>query len=95
MNCAGYAGSTPLCGWPTWAKGIAPLSYQPSMTSGTRRACAPQRSQGTTTSSTKGRCGSSSDSSCPAASPSSASDPYACQCAASAVQRQTGSGVPQ
>ena len=60
MKSAGKrpARSPPVAnGWWSWANGIAPLSYQTSMTSGSR-AMAPPQSQVSTTSSTYGRCGS-------------------------------------
>src|SRR3954451_17586537 len=63
------------------------------MTSGTRRASAPQVGQCITTASTNGRCGSSPDWSVPVSSDSSASDPTTVWWLS--PQRQIGSGVPQ
>ena len=63
------------------------------MTSGTRRASSPHSGQASVTSSTNGRCGSSSDWSVPDSSDSSASDPTQVWCPS--AQRQIGSGVPQ
>ncbi len=96
MNWAGYAASNSSllrCGAPNWANGIAPESYQTSITSGTRRACASQDGQPKVTSSTNGRCGSRADRSCPACWPSSASEPTHVRCPS--AHRQIGSGVPQ
>ena len=54
-------------GWnPHCAKGIAPESYQASITSGTRRASAPHAGHGNAISSIVGRCGSRSAKSRPA-----------------------------
>ncbi len=77
MNCAGYCAansSAPRYGYPNCANGIAPESYQASVTSSTRRAVAPHP-QARVTSSTKGRCGSSSLWSIPVNLLSSANEP--------------------
>ncbi len=68
---------------------MAPLSYQQSMTSGTRRIVPPHRSQVRTTSSMCGLCRSSW-----AVMPSSAALPTQRRLSHSA-QIQIGSGVPQ
>src|SRR3954452_18154411 len=70
-----------------------PLSNQASMTSGTRWASVPHSGQVSTTSSTYGRCGSSSDWSGPLSSDSSASD--STQVWWPSTHRQIGNGVPQ
>ena len=80
---------------PHWANGMAPESYQASITSGTRVAVSPQVGQGKEMSSTNGRCGSRFDSSWPESSLSSASEPTQVMCDSSAPQTQSGSGVPQ
>ena len=82
-----------LCGYPHCANGIAPESYQQSITSGTRIISEPQSAQANLMSSTNGRCGSRFDSSWPAKSPSSFKEPMAISCLFS--HRQIGSGVPQ
>ena len=63
------------------------------MTSGTRRARAPQTGQPNVTSSTNGRCGSSPDRSRPASSDSSAREPTHVVWPFS--HSHSGSGVPQ
>ena len=96
MNCAGYVrrNCSAFCqGAPSRANGIDPESYQASITSGTRRASPPHSGQVSVTSSTYGRCGSSSDRSRPASSLSSASDPAQVRCCS--PHSQMGSGVPQ
>src|ERR1700683_314093 len=96
MNCAGKERSnlsSLRSGAPCRANGIDPESYQASMTSGTRRACPPHSRQVISTSSTYGRCGSSSVRSRPASSDSSASDPTQVTCCC--APPHSGSGVPQ
>ncbi len=63
------------------------------MTSGVRVAVTLQSGQGNVTSSTNGRCGSSSDRSRPASADSSARDPT--HVSWPSGHRQIGSGVPQ
>src|ERR1700689_1852703 len=99
MNCAGYEAENSSAfrsGAPCWANGIAPESYQTSITSGTRRANPSPPSQDGQVNvipSTNGRCGSSPVRSAPASSDSSASEPtqVTCDCA----HTHSGSGVPQ
>src|SRR5229473_7501796 len=96
MNWAGYApanSSKFRSGAPCWANGIAPESYQTSITSGTRRASTPQSGHANVTASTNGRCGSSPVRSRPASSDSSASEPTGVTC--DAEHTHSGSGVPQ
>src|ERR1700733_8359283 len=96
MNCAGYPDSNEgrfRSGAPHCANGIEPESNQTSMTSGTRVAESPHAGQGKTTSSTKGRCGSSADRSWPARRPGSARDPTHVTC--DVGHSHSGSGVPQ
>ena len=77
------------------AKGIAPESNQTSITSRTRRMRSPHFGHAISTSSTHGRCRSSSPSgSVTARSRSSSMLPIA-STASQAPQRQTFSGVPQ
>ena len=81
-------------GWCSCANGIAPLSYQTSMTSGSRRMTPPQ-AQVRVTSLTDGRCGSKgSGSSAAARSRSSAYEPTA-STRSQSPQRHSGRGVPQ
>src|ERR1700683_2231177 len=102
MNCAGYEAENSFAfrsGAPCWANGIAPESYQTSITSGTRRAnpsppsTPSQEGQVNVIPSTNGRCGSSLVRSAPASSDSSAREPtqVTCDCA----HTHSGSGVPQ
>src|SRR6266446_1126088 len=96
MNCAGYAAvnsSVPRSGAPYCANGIAPESYQTSITSGTRRASPSHDGQPNVTASTNGRCGSSLVRSAPESSDSSASEPTQVRCESGHTHR--GSGVPQ
>ena len=96
MNCAGYApanSSKFRSGAPCWANGIAPESYQTSITSGTRRARSSQTGQANVISSTNGRCGSSPVRSRPASVDSSESEPTQVTC--SSGHTHSGSGVPQ
>ena len=96
MNRAGYSASNsgiPRSGAPCWANGIAPESYQTSITSGTRRARSAHTGQGKLTASTNGRCGSSPVRSRPARSDSSDSEPT--QVTWPSAHSHRGSGVPQ
>src|SRR6266700_1118847 len=96
MNCAGYAAvnsPAPRSGAPYCANGIAPESYQTSITSGTRRASPSHEGQPNATSSTNGRCGSSPVRSRPASPDSSASEPTGVTC--DSAHTHSGSGVPQ
>ncbi len=84
----------PSSGWyPHCANGIAPESYQVSITSGTREASSPHSGHGNGTSSIAGRWGSIPVTSRPASRESSASDPIAVSWPFG--HRQMGSGVPQ
>ena len=80
-------------GAPYWANGIAPESYQTSITSGTRRARSPHEGHTNVIASTYGRCGSSPVRSRPASSDSSASEPT--QVRWDSAHTHSGSGVPQ
>src|SRR5580704_8837402 len=91
MNWAGYPSG--LVSAPNCAKGIAPESYQTSITSGTRVASPPHVGQANVTESTKGRCGSSPPRSRPASSASDASE--STQVTWESGHTHSGSGVPQ
>ncbi len=92
-NCSSDPGAP---GKPHWAEGMEPESNQASMTGSTRRISEwPlwHSTQGMVTSSMAGRWGSTSETSRPASSESSASDPTHRTCPS--LHRQMGSGVPQ
>src|SRR5919106_486598 len=81
-------------GWYAhWAYGMAPESYQVSMTSGTRRASWWHWGHGSVTSSMAGRWGSTPETSRPARADNSRSEPTTVTWRRE--QRHTGSGVPQ
>ena len=87
--------SSPANGWWICAKGIAPLSYQTSITSGSRRMTPSHSPQVSSTSSTKGRWGSKSSPGGSVARWRSSSKEPTMVVASHPEQRQMGSGVPQ
>src|SRR3954469_6569033 len=96
MKSAEYdarASSALRYGAPNCANGIEPESNQASITCGTRRYVPDSPGRVNVTSSTNGRCGSSS--STPESSRSSASDPTQIIRDGSSSLRHTGRGVPQ